>query len=134
MSLAQRFVPKGLQERAAPAVERFETVLKEFEWTWTKAAIAGLVLWFLAIFFIGVIPSYWLYYATSTLQWTGPPASSFWLKQLRDVVAVILFSIPTGAFLADPLLHPELAPEAPRRRRQPAERGLPLSRRVEWGD
>jgi hypothetical protein len=102
MSLAQRFVPKGIQERAAPAVERVETFLKEFEWTWTKAAIGALILWFLAIIFIGVIPSYWLYYATSTLQWTGPPASSFWLKQLRDVVAVILFSIPTGAFLTIP--------------------------------
>jgi hypothetical protein len=102
MSLAQRFVPKGLQERAAPAIERVETVLREFEWSWTKAAIASVVLWFLAITFIGIIPSYWLYYATSTLQWTGPPASSFWLKQLRDVVAVILFSAPTGLFLLLP--------------------------------
>jgi hypothetical protein len=51
-----------------------------------------------------VIPSWWLYYATSTLQWTGPPSSSFWLKQLRDIIAVILFSIPTGLFIVVPFI------------------------------
>jgi hypothetical protein len=100
MSLAQRLIPKRLQERAQPLVDRFDTILREFEWTWTKACVAALILWFLAIAFIGVIPSWWLYFALRPpLSWT---ADKFWLFKARDLVAVILFSIPTGAFLVLP--------------------------------
>lgn len=100
MSLAQRLIPKRLQERAEPLIERYETFLREFEWTWTKAAIGALVLWFLAIIFIGVIPSWWLYFSQRPpLNWT---ATRFWLFKLRDVVAVILFSIPLGGFIVLP--------------------------------
>ena len=113
MKLAERLVPKGLQER-------WETILREFEWTWTKAAIASLVLWFLAIIFIAIIPSWWLYFAGNTLHWTGPPTgaghvytptilghqfsidTSFWLRQLGDLIAVILFTIPTVLFMVVP--------------------------------
>ena len=100
MDLVERLVPKSLWER-------WETLLKEFEWTWTKAAIASLVLWFLAIVFIGIIPSWWLYFAGNSLHWTGPPTGaggsySFWLKQLGDVVAIMLFTIPTIAFMVVP--------------------------------
>ncbi len=97
-----RLVPEGLQKR-------YETILREFEWTWTKAAIAALILWFLAVTFVGVIPSWWLYYA-------GRPASSplgrllhlpwtqnkFWLFKARDAVAAGLFTIPTIAFMVIP--------------------------------
>jgi hypothetical protein len=100
MKLAERLVPKGLRER-------YESILKEFEWTWTKAAVASLVLWFLAIVFIGVIPSWWLYFAANSLHWSGPPTGAggqwaFWLRQLADLVAIMLFSIPTGAFIVIP--------------------------------
>ncbi|HEY1332483.1 MAG TPA: hypothetical protein VGH10_13555 [Actinomycetota bacterium] len=93
-------VPKGAQER-------LDTLLKEFEWTWTKAAVASFLLWLLAIVFIAVIPSWWLYFAGNTLHWTGPPTGaggkwSFWLKQGADLVAIMLFSIPTGLFIVVP--------------------------------
>jgi hypothetical protein len=97
-------MPKPLERLVAPVIPPIEAILRDFEWNWTKASIAALQLWFLAIGTIGVIPSWWLYYATSTLQWTGPPSSSFWLKQLRDVIAVILFSIPTGLFIVVPFI------------------------------
>jgi len=88
-----RLVPESVQRR-------YETVLREFEWTWTKAAVAALILWFLAILFIGVIPSFWLYWAQRPpLSW-GP--QKFWLYKLRDVVAVILFTVPTIAFMVVP--------------------------------
>ena len=50
--------------RLAPeGSKRYETLLRDFEWTWTKAALAALILWFLAIISLGVIPSCWLYFA-----------------------------------------------------------------------
>ena len=95
-------LPKPLQKLSAPLIPPIEGILRGFEWNWTKASLAALLLWILAIGTIGVIPSWWLYFATSTLQWTGPPASSFWLKQLRDIIAVILFSVPTVLFMVVP--------------------------------
>src|SRR5262249_16827453 len=88
-----RLVPEGLQKR-------YETILREFEWTWTKAAVASLILWFLAITFVALIPSSWLYFAgRPPLNWTQ---NKFWLFKLRDLVAVILFTIPTIAFMVIP--------------------------------
>jgi hypothetical protein len=88
-----RLVPEGLHKR-------YETILREFEWNWTKAAVAALILWFLAITFIGVIPSWWLYFAQRPpLNWTQ---NKFWLFKLRDLVAVILFTIPTLLFMLVP--------------------------------
>jgi uncharacterized membrane protein YpjA len=90
-----RLVPESAQKR-------YETLLKEFEWTWTKAAIASLILFLLAIIFIGVIPSWWLYFAQRPpLNWTQ---NRFWLFKLRDLVAVILFTIPTVVFMVLPYL------------------------------
>src|SRR2546429_8108059 len=92
-----RLVPEGLQKR-------YETILREFEWTWTKAAIAALALFFLGIVFIGVIPSWGLYSAGS------PPLSGaqdkFWQLKARAPVAVILFSTPPAALLVLPVLYP----------------------------
>jgi len=97
-----RLVPESVQTR-------YETLLREFEWTWTKAAVAALILWLMAITFIGVIPSWWLYYALRPaadpigrllhLPWTQ---DKFWLFKLRDLVAVVLFSIPTVLFMVVP--------------------------------
>lgn len=104
MKLALRMVPRGLQERAAPLVRRGETFLKNWEWTWTKAVLASLILWFLGLTFLAVIPSWWLYFAEETLGWRQDPARAwtFWLPKARDVVAIILFSIPFGAFVMIP--------------------------------
>jgi len=115
MKLALRLVPQGLQERARPYTDRFQRSVREFEWTWTKAVIASLVLWFLAMTFVSYVPSWWLYYADQKLVWHKCPCvgshhfkylnldiPNFWLFKARDVVAVILFSIPFGAFVVIP--------------------------------
>jgi len=101
MSVGQN---NGNAARKPSSIARFETFLRDFEWNWTKTAIAALVLWILAIGSIAIVPSWWLYYATASLQWTGPPASSFWLMQLRDLVAVMLFSVPTLLFIVVPYI------------------------------
>ena len=98
-----------MRARFAPLNERYENFLRRFEWTWTKAAIAALVLWFLAILFFGIIPSWWLYYANRPaadffgrlihLPWSQ---QKFWLFKARDLVAVVLFTIPTGALMVIP--------------------------------
>jgi hypothetical protein len=102
MSVGQTQASQGRKKPAS--IVRFETFLRDFEWNWTKSCIAALVLWIMALGSIGVVPSWWLYYATASLQWTGPPASSFWLMQLRDVVAAILFSTPTILFIIVPYI------------------------------
>ena len=94
MRLAQRMIPKGLQERAAPLVRRAEAFVRDFEWTWTKAVIASLILWFIGITALAVIPSWWLYFADETLGWRGGEGLDFWLFKLRDIIASGLFGTP----------------------------------------
>ncbi len=96
MKVLLKFVPKGIQERAAPIVDRIGVFVRDFEWTWTKAVVASLILWFIGITGIAVIPSWWLYFAEESLGWR---ASSFWLFKLRDVVAIMLFSGPFVTFI-----------------------------------
>lgn len=96
MNFLLRFVPKGIQDRAQPFVRRFEAFLRDFEWTWTKAVVASLVLWFVGFTTMAVIPSWWLYFADQTLGWRP---TRFWLFKLRDLVAVILFSGPFVTFI-----------------------------------
>ncbi len=96
MKVLLRFVPKGIQERAAPIVDRIGVFVRDFEWTWTNAVIASLILWFIGITGIAVIPSWWLYFAEETLGWR---ASNFWLFKLRDLVAIMLFSGPFVTFI-----------------------------------
>jgi hypothetical protein len=105
VKLAIRLVPRGLQERARPHVDRFQAFVREFEWTWTKAVVASLVLWFLAIGSIAFVPSWWLYFADQKLGWHRCPCPTtlkFFLFKARDVVAIILFSIPFGGFIMIP--------------------------------
>jgi type II secretory pathway component PulF len=75
-------IPKGLQRRLAPLVERGNQFLKAWEWTWTTAMVTSVAIAFFALITLAVIPSFWLYYATNTLRW-----QSFWLVKLRDAVA-----------------------------------------------
>jgi TRAP-type C4-dicarboxylate transport system permease small subunit len=105
MKLAAKLIPQGVKERSQPAVVRFQTRVRDFEWTWTKAVVIAFVLWFLAIGLIGFLPSWWLYFADQKLGWNPCPCPDTlaWIKyELRDVIAIILFSIPFGAFIIVP--------------------------------
>jgi hypothetical protein len=112
MKLALRLVPQGLQERAAPYVDRFQKFVKDFEWTWTKAVVVSFLLWGFGILSIVIIPSWWLYFADQTLGWRETRVCEggffrlvlgencgFWLFKIRDLVAIILFSGPFGTLI-----------------------------------
>jgi hypothetical protein len=92
IALMLRFMPERVRVRV-------EASIRDFEWTWTKAVIAAFFLWFLALTFLAVIPSWWLLFAQNKLGWSQ---QKFWLFKARDLIAVILFSIPFGGFIMVP--------------------------------
>lgn len=93
VELTFRFMPSRVRQRA-------EAFLRDFEWTWTRAVLFSLLMWFLAMTFLAVVPSWWLYFAGKPpLNWVQ---TKFWLFKLRDVVAAILFSVPFGGFIVVP--------------------------------
>ena len=96
LNLVLRFVPKRIQERLAPVVDRIGIFVRDFEWTWTKAVLFSLVMWFIGITGIAVIPSWWLYFADQKLGWR---ASKFWLFKARDLVAILLWNGPVVTFI-----------------------------------
>ena len=75
-------LPKGLEKRLAPAKERADRFLRQWEWTWTTAVIASMAISFFALVTLALIPSWFLYFADQTLRWR-----SFWLLKLRDLLA-----------------------------------------------
>jgi hypothetical protein len=83
-----------VERRLRPLIRRGEVFLREWEWTWTSAFIAGVGISFLAITTLAVIPSWWLYFADQTLQWR-----SRLMITLRDLVAVGWLSVWAGAFV-----------------------------------
>jgi len=106
MRIGER-IPQSWKDRAAPRIARIEIFLREFEWTWTKAVVAALILWFLGLAFLAFIPSWWLYFADQKLGWRQCPCPTglkFWEFKARDVVAATLFSVPFGAFIVVPFL------------------------------
>ena len=75
-------IPKRVQERMAPLVQRGQAFLKNWEWTWTRAVVAALLLAFITLLFTAIIPSWFLYYADEKLRWR-----TFWTLKLRDAIA-----------------------------------------------
>ena len=83
--------------------ERVESALKSFEWTWTKAVIFSFMVVFFLLITASVMPSFWLYFADQTLKWDGAAPQQlmwtftidgYWLKELRDAVAMGLSTLP----------------------------------------
>ena len=82
--------------------ERVEAFLRTFEWTWTTAVVFSLGLVFFLLITSSVVPSFWLYFADSTMKWndTAPQKliiftiDGYWLKELRDAVAMGLSTLP----------------------------------------
>ena len=88
--------------------QRMEPRLKAFEWTWTKAVVFSIALTFFLLMTTSVIPSFWLYFADQKLKWNGSgqhllfpgiTLTGFWLKEVRDAVAMGLATLPIIAVL-----------------------------------
>jgi hypothetical protein len=91
--------------------QRVEGFLKTFEWTWTSAVVFSVGITAFLLIGMAVIPSFWLYYADQELGWDGAAPRTlfpwswtqgvlpwtipgFWLKELRDAVAMGLSTGP----------------------------------------
>jgi hypothetical protein len=60
-------IPKAVERRLRPLIRRGEDFLRTFEWTWTTAFIAGIVISFAALTTLAVIPSWMLYFSEQNL-------------------------------------------------------------------
>jgi len=75
-------LPPKLEKRLTPAFRRAELIIRDWEWTWTKAGIFGLLFGFAILVTQAIVPSWFLYFANQKLRWT-----TFWLLILRDAIA-----------------------------------------------
>ena len=119
--------------------ERVEAFLRTFEWTWTTAVVFSLGLVFFLLITTSVVPSFWLYFADSTLKWndTAPQKliiftiDGYWLKELRDAIAMGLSHPADHPRAGGRRDHAELAQEAPRfQRRLASHRRVPVGARM----
>ena len=89
-------IPKAVRRRAQPFIERGEASLRDWEWTWTSAFVAGVVISFIAITTMAVIPSWFLYFAEQTLGWTR---ENRLLLTIRDLLVVGYLTVVVGVFV-----------------------------------
>jgi hypothetical protein len=85
--------------RLASLKKRAEAFLKAFEWTWAKAVVFSLGLTAFILISTSVLPSFWLYFADQKLKWSGAGPNGFWLKELRDAIAMGLTTGPIVTIL-----------------------------------
>jgi uncharacterized membrane protein len=85
--------------RLAHRKQQTEGFLKTFEWNWTKAILFSVGLTFVILITTSVIPSAWVYLANQKLKWDGSGPQGFWLKELRDAIAMGLVTLPIIAIL-----------------------------------
>ena len=89
-------IPKVLERRLRPMIKRGEEFLRDWEWTWTSAFIAGIFISFAAITAMAVIPSFLLYFAEQNLEAT---AADRLRLTIRDIVVSGYLGVATGAFV-----------------------------------
>jgi hypothetical protein len=75
-------LPKSVERKLAPILARSEAGIRDWEWTWTKAAVFCLLFLFVLMTTLAIVPSWFLYFANQRLRWT-----TFWLLILRDAIA-----------------------------------------------
>ena len=89
-------IPKMLERSLRPVMKRGEEVLRDWEWTWTTAFLAGLVISFAAITTMAVIPSWMLYFAEQEL---GATAADRLRLTIRDMVVTGYLTVVVGIFV-----------------------------------
>ena len=92
--VAQVSAPASDGSKRHARKQMVEQRLKDFEWTWTKAVTFSLAMLFFLVISTSVIPSFWLYFADQKLKWSGAGPNGFWLKELRDAIAMGLVTVP----------------------------------------
>ena len=89
-------IPRALERRLRPGIARGERFLKEWEWTWTSAFIAGILISFAALIFLAIIPSWWIYFAENKLGWGG---TNRLMVTVRDMLAMGYLTTVAAAFV-----------------------------------
>jgi hypothetical protein len=89
-------IPKGVERRLRPLIRRGETGLRDWEWTWARAFVGGLVISFFAVTVLAVIPSWWIGFAEREFGWTR---ENRLLLTLRDVITSGWLGIWVGFFI-----------------------------------
>jgi hypothetical protein len=89
-------IPKGLERRLRPLIRRGEVFLRDWEWTWTRAFVVGLLVSFAAITALAVIPSFMLYFSEQNL---GVSNENRLLLTIRDMVVVGYLTVAAGVFV-----------------------------------
>src|SRR5437016_3904172 len=75
-------LPPSIEKRLAPVFAKSEARIRDWEWTWTRAAVFCLLFCFAILITLAIVPSWFLYFANQRLRWT-----TFWLLILRDAIA-----------------------------------------------
>jgi ABC-type Fe3+ transport system permease subunit len=83
-----------LASRGQHLVGRLEPLVRDFEWTWTKAVVFSLALVFGIMVSMVIIPSFWMYLAEQKLGWSGPSGGGDWQTEVRDAIAMGLTTGP----------------------------------------
>jgi cytochrome c biogenesis protein CcdA len=89
-------IPKTIERRMRPMMRRGEELLRDWEWTWTKAFLAGVAISFAAITFLAVIPSFMLYFAEQNLDAT---IANRLRLTIRDAFVTGYLTVVTGVFV-----------------------------------
>jgi hypothetical protein len=87
-------IPRGVERRLRPIVRRGEEFLRNWEWSWTTAYLAGLLISIFAFAVLVVIPSWMLYFADQTLRWR-----TRLLISVRDLVVNGWMGVWAGFFI-----------------------------------
>jgi hypothetical protein len=80
-------IPRGVERRLRPIVRRGEEFLRNWEWSWTTAYLAGLLI---SIFAFAVL----VYFADQTLRWR-----TRLLISVRDLVVNGWMGVWAGFFI-----------------------------------
>ncbi|HEX6263512.1 MAG TPA: hypothetical protein VF097_11765 [Actinomycetota bacterium] len=89
-------IPSSVRRRMEPYKERADDFLRRWEWTWTSAFIAGLIISFIAMTTLVVIPSWFLFFANQTLGWS---TADRLLVVIRDSITMGWITVWTVAFI-----------------------------------
>jgi formate hydrogenlyase subunit 3/multisubunit Na+/H+ antiporter MnhD subunit len=89
-------IPKAVERRLRPVMKRGEELLRDWEWTWTTAFLAGIVISFAAITTMAVIPSFMLYFAEQNLEATAADRLKL---TIRDIVVTGYLTVVVGVFV-----------------------------------
>jgi ABC-type Fe3+ transport system permease subunit len=98
--------PRGIRAKVAHRREQLEPLVRDFEWTWTKAVLFSLGFVFFIMVTMVIIPSFWTYLVEQKLQWGGQsdiqafseeirhPWNLDTGREIRDAVAMGLTTVP----------------------------------------